>query len=192
MAQAPPPAQGLRFALPLADGSTAEAMFLPTPGTATQIVYATTSGKLGLWPTTTPPNPEPTPAPKPPPTPDVPSVVVTISATEAETLPAEIAAYIAANGGSYSGFTVAMVATEKPPPDALKWIGRAAGKNLPYSFIATREGKIIVEGPTPASAAAWLQFWENKTTRAASPPASTCPNCKQLQKRGILLLRKNP
>ena len=72
-AQTPAPAIQQQFALPLADKTTATAVLLPMPTPGAWLVYATPTGKLGLWtmtPTTEPPVPPP-PVPPPPVPPNV-------------------------------------------------------------------------------------------------------------------------
>ena len=73
-AQTPAPAIKTQFALPLADKTTAQAVLLPMPTPGAWLVYATPTGKLGLW-TMTPTSPTPPPNPAPPPTPPPPNVL---------------------------------------------------------------------------------------------------------------------
>ena len=69
-AQTTAPAVYQTFTLPLADKTTAQAFLLPTLEGRAFLVYATPTGKLGLW-TMTPTNqtkpPDPPPPPPPPP-----------------------------------------------------------------------------------------------------------------------------
>lgn len=74
LAQTPAPAAQVIFALPLADKTTAQAVLLPMPTPGAWLVYATPTGKLGLW-TMTPTSPTPPPDPSPPPTPPPPNVL---------------------------------------------------------------------------------------------------------------------
>lgn len=67
--QTPAPAVQTQFALPLADKTTATAILLPMPTPGAWLVYATPSGKLGLFqvtPASPDPNPDPTPVPPTP------------------------------------------------------------------------------------------------------------------------------
>jgi hypothetical protein len=65
-ADEPTPAPSQRFSLPLADGSTTQAIFLPAPNDAFHLVYATKSGTLVILNVSkTQPGPQP-PVPPPP------------------------------------------------------------------------------------------------------------------------------
>ncbi len=166
----PGPQINTRFTLPLADQTTAEAVILPTTDGAAVMVYATKSGRIAFWQMTTtdrplPPDPKPTPPP-----PARPLSIITITPAVAATLPTETASQLAAIGGSYYAYTVAMVATENPPPNSLSWIGRTAGKTLPYTFLATADGVTVWEGPTPANATAFIDLL-NRFTKPAARPA---------------------
>lgn len=173
-AQTPAPQQNQIFALPLADGTTANAIILPAANGQAFLVYATKTGQLGFWTMTsgTSPSPTPPPEPPPPPTPPTPPVpptpprvvsVITITETTPAGLPSEVSAYLSANSGSYYAFTVEMVALDEPPPNALKWIGKSAGKNYPYTFLADAAGVVLWQGPTPANAAKFLNLLKKPT-----------------------------
>jgi len=69
-AQTPAPAMQTPFQLPLTDKTTAQAVLLPTLNGQAFLVYATPTGRLGLWTMSqTNPTPPPEPQPIPPPTP---------------------------------------------------------------------------------------------------------------------------
>ena len=76
LASEPLPAPSQRFALPLSDGTTTQAVFLPAPGDSMHLVYATSSGQLVfLNVMKTEPGPDPIP---PDPIPPATSVLVAI------------------------------------------------------------------------------------------------------------------
>jgi hypothetical protein len=74
LAQTPAPALHTQFSLPLADKTTAQAVLLPTLNGQAFLVYATPTGRLGLW-TMNPTHPAPPPDPQPPPQPQPPNVL---------------------------------------------------------------------------------------------------------------------
>jgi hypothetical protein len=104
--------------------------------------------------------------------------LITVSADTPATIPAEVSAALAATRSSFFAFTVSMVADQTPPPNALIWIGKSAGKTYPWTFLAGPDGAILWQGPTPKTVAALLEILRP----AASPiavkpicPTSTCP-----------------
>lgn len=162
------------FTLPLADKTTATAVFLPTVDGQAYLVYATPTGNLGLW-TMTPTATQPPKPPIDPPKPPVTSVsVITITETDAAALPSLVQAHLDSTGGSYFAFTVAMVSDVSPPTNSLVWIGRSAGKNYPYTFIATSTGEILWQGPTPIRVAEFLARVKNPKGKPA--PIVGCAN----------------
>ena len=187
-AQTPAPAPNVSFAIPLTDKTTATAIVLPGPNTQAWLVYATPSGKLGLWiltptsptPQPEPPPPVPTPPPDPPPTPppvDGPFSLITVTETTPATLPPAVAAFLTKTNSTYCAYTVAMVELRNPPPGALLWIGRTAGKTYPYSVVVRADQSIRWQGPTPQSQNDWLKLWEI-SSRPGEQPACDGPTCK--------------
>lgn len=181
----PAPAIGTSFSLPLSDGTTAQALFLPAPAGQTYLVYSTKTGQIGLLTTTTTtpnsPTPEPNPPPVPPapPTPPQPPVpksvtVTTVTDTEPARLQPDIAATLATTASTYQAFTVAEVAADTPDPNAMRWIGRTAGKTRPYTFVSRDDDTIIWEGQTPTSSAAWTAALSGETK--SNKPEPTCHN----------------
>jgi hypothetical protein len=73
-AQTPAPALQTPFSLPLTDKTTAQAVLLPTLNGQAFLVYATPTGRLGLW-TMSPTTPTPPPEPQPQPPPQPPNVL---------------------------------------------------------------------------------------------------------------------
>jgi hypothetical protein len=191
------------FSIPMTDKTTATAMFLPAPNGATYLVIATPTGKLGFWTmtATTPPN-DPTPLDpiKPPVDPPKPAPtlarLVTITTTTPAAIAADVAAALAAKKATYSAYTIAQVAQPDTTADALTWIGKSAGKTLPYSFAVDTAGHTIAEGPTPTTAAAMTAFLTNQVPTAIIAPAvtqppPTCPaGCTNCQPQPILKGRR--
>lgn len=175
-AQTPAPMASQQFALPLSDQTTATAVLLPSPEGRLTLVYATSTGKIGLWtltPSPTPPSPtpvDPPPSPTPvDPPPTAPVAVITITETTPAALPRAVAARLTATAGTYHAFTIAMVATKEPPANSLTWIGRTAGKSYPYTFLASRDhGKTLWQGPTPKTDADFIAV----INTALHPPAA--------------------
>ncbi len=155
-AQTPAPATETPFQLPLADKTTAQAVFLPTADGQAYLVYATKTGQIVFY-HLTPASPNPTPIPPPDPIPPATTVsVITITETDAAALPSCVQTHLDLTGGNYHAFTVAMVSETSPPANALQWIGRSAGKAYPYSFITSTTGDILWQGATPADAATFF------------------------------------
>lgn len=186
-AQTPTPAFNIPFTFQLSDRSSANALFLPAANGAAYLVFSTKTGQIGFWllqssPTPTPPHPTPPPDPTPPPAPSGPRSLVTITETTPAAPSPIVLDAISAQNGSHFEFTEAMVALDEPPPNALKWIGKAAGKPKPYTFIVQSDGAIAWEGPTPPDAQIILLL---PTKRPAAPPAGCCPtsNCPALLPR---------
>lgn len=173
-AQTPGIAPGVPFQLPLTDKSMASAILLPTQVGPQYIVYATKTGLIGFYeinPSSTDPAPQPEP-------PAAIASIITVSADTAADLPADVAARLASLSGNYFAFTVAMVADASPPPNALSWIGRTAGKPYPYTFVVDASGNILWEGPTPTSSDNFLSILRNaKATPSLRVPCAsgTCP-----------------
>lgn len=65
-----------------------------------------------------------------------------------------------------------MVAEKNPPPNALIWIGRTAGKTYPYSFLAAPDGEILWQGQTPKTVAGFLAILNQP-----APPIAVKPIC---------------
>lgn len=175
-AQAPLPQPALPFHLPIADGTSATAVYLPTADGQASIVYATKNGHLGLLTITSKPNPTPTPTPPPEPPKPVQLSIVTVSETTPAELPADVKSKLAETRGTYHAFTVAMVAIDEPPTNALRYIGLSAGKSYPYTFLVDVDGKIHWQGPTPSTAAAFLELLSSP--KPAAPIDAACPDGK--------------
>jgi hypothetical protein len=183
--QTPAPALQTQFTLPLADKTTAKAVFLPTADSKVWLVYATPTGQIGLWTMQSATGPSPTPPPDPPvpPVPPVPpkptSVsVITITETDQAPCPALVADYLSSTRSTYYAFTIAMVAEKNPPANSLTWIGRTAGKSYPYSFVATLEGKTLWEGPTPKKDSDFIAVIQKTITPTSVKtrcPGTFCP-----------------
>ena len=197
------PSPGSPFTIPMNDQTTATAIILPAPNAGYYLVTSTSAGKLGFWlmSQTTPPTPDNPPQPPKPPAPPQPPTpqlarVVTITATQPQTLDAAVAAYIATIGATYNAYTIAQVATPNPPPDALKYIGLAAGKQTPYTFLVSTAGQVTAEGPTPTTAAAFLAMLGKPALRTVAAPAVTpepppCPaGCTNCQPQPLLKGRR--
>ena len=178
---APPPTPAMLalFRLPLSDRTLANALILPGPNADAWLCYATDSGTIVSYRlTATIPTPPPEPPPIPPTPPPV-VAVITITETTPAALPPNCAARLAATNSSYAAYTVAMVAEANPPTGSLLWIGRTAGKAYPWTFIATPDGKILWQGATPISSAAFLaqiNSFLSPTTIAPDCAESNCPS----------------
>lgn len=75
-------------------------------------------------------------------------------------------------------YTLSMVAMENPPANALKWIGRTAGKSYPYTFLAASDGAILWQGATPKGLQELTAVLSNLITDRASEcicPGGVCP-----------------
>jgi hypothetical protein len=179
---------GTRFALPLADKTSAQAVLLPTVNEKVWLVYSTPTGQIGLWTMTHETSPTPTPpidppSPPDPPVPPKPSSVsvITVSESTAVALPIAVAEFLDASKSTYHAFTIAMVSDSNPPPNALLWIGRTAGKTYPYSFVADQNGNILWEGKTPITSTSFLDLLEKFLTPKSKPrtcASGTCPSVK--------------
>jgi hypothetical protein len=172
-AQTPAPALQVQFSLPLADNMLATAMILPAANNTYHLVYATQTGQLVSY-QLIPNSPNPIPDPKP----VVQSLsVITVTETDQAVVPTAISSFLTSTSSTYYAFTVAMVAEKAPPKNALLWIGRTAGKTLPYSFATSLDGKILWEGPTPIGGTAFLEILQRLVTRSTKITSCTGPFC---------------
>lgn len=180
-AQAPALTASFPFNVPMTDGTTSQAVILPKNDGSAYLVISSPTGQLGLFlltpQTTPPPTPNPTPPP-PPPTPPPPSgtaaAFITITAAVPAAIPAETQALFTSRNITYYAYTASMVSDPQPPPNSLTWIGACAGKQLPYSFLATADGQCLWQGPTPTTAADFAALLPPASLSA--PPAITCPS----------------
>lgn len=171
LSQTPAPATHSRFQLPLTDGTTASAVFLPTLNGQAYLVYATPTGKLGLY-LVTPTEPSPTPEPPVPPLPPLPPVpqrlTIVIVEDPARTTQAQRSILadptwreLAKQKHDFRGIApkdLISKETGKPPTDLQLFLARAPADRLPWILFATSSGAILYEGPLPATAAALTEL----------------------------------
>jgi len=164
-AQTPAPAAQTQFSLPLADKTTAVAVILPTLNEQAFLVYATPSGKIGLYllslttPSPTPPVP---PIPPIPPTPIPQKLTIAIVEDPAATTHQQRAVLtdplwrnLAAEKHDFRGIIPADIiekGTGKPPASLVPFLDRAKLHNLPWIMFTTATGTIIWEGQLPTTA----------------------------------------
>ena len=176
-AQTPAPATQTQFTLPLANKTSAAAVLLPTQAGQAYLVYATPTGKIGLYlltsttPDPIPPlPPEPPPVPPPPvPPPPVPPVPVpqrltiaivedpaTTTVEQRQVLADPTWRNLAAEKHDFRGIIPADViekGTGKPPASLAPFLDRAKLHALPWCMFTTTAGVILYEGPLPTTAA---------------------------------------
>jgi len=185
----PAPRDKTVFLLPITDGTNATAALLPTTDAANWLIYSTSTGRLGFYlltNSTTPnpqPNPVPTPVPPvPTPTPQTPAALITVASLEKQRLPPQTAQRLTAAAIRYDAYTIAMVADPTTTTDALTWIGAAAGKQLPHTYLVDNAGKILWQGPTPTTDAAYAAVLDTIQPHTNKP--LDCPDCRHNFSRG--------
>ena len=160
--QTPAPAPQTPFNLPLTDKTNATAILLPTHDAQAWLVYATPSGKIGLY-LLTPATPQPTPDPTPPPVPPIPPVPqkLTIAIVEKpakttneqrQLLMDPTWRKLATEKHDFRGIIpddVVEKGTGKPPASLVPFLDRARQHNLPWVMLAAPDGTIIWEGTLP-------------------------------------------
>jgi len=165
-AQTPAPATQTQFTLPLANKTSAAAVLLPTQAGQAYLVYATPTGKIGLYLlTSTTPDPIP-PLPPEPPVPPVPgpqrltiAIVedpATTTVEQRQVLADPTWRNLAAEKHDFRGIIPADViekGTGKPPASLAPFLDRAKLHALPWCMFTTTAGVILYEGPLPTTAA---------------------------------------
>jgi hypothetical protein len=179
LSQTPAPAVQTSFQITLTDKTTATSIFLPIKDGQVYLVYATSAGKLGVYYLTPT---QPIPPPEPPVI--ITSVnVIMITETTPATANTELQTFLAQKKGKFNAYTVSSVGEADPPAEALKWVGRTAGKTYPYTFAIDQSENIIWEGTTPNTTAeliARISGVKIEQPPAAKPPppinpSNTCP-----------------
>ena len=166
ISQTPAPATNVPFVLPLADGSTAQARLLPTHDGEAWLVYATSSGKLGIFylsPTKPDPGPNPPPPPPPPPPPVPTKLTIAIIENPATTTQEQRQvladpAWRQAAAGKHTQLgiipnDVIDKSTGQPPARLVPFLDRAKLHNLPWIIFTNAAGTIVWEGTVPTTAA---------------------------------------
>jgi len=184
LAQTPAPKPATFFLMPLADGSIATTVILPTTDEQAYLVYASPTGQIGLYlltpasliPPLDPPIP-PTPPVPPPKPPQKLASVITITETEPAPIGAEVDRAIRSANATYFAYTIEMVSMPNPPANSLKWIGLSAGRSYPYTFAATAAGVILWQGPTPTTAADFLAMLGNLQPSLAAADRCSGGSC---------------
>lgn len=152
--QTPTPAIYIPFQLPLADKTTATAKILPAPQGRAYLVYATTSGKLGLWMMTKTTDPIP-PDPIPPPPPEPTDLIIAIiedpertSQAQRDVLADQGWRNLAGPPHQFLGILPVDLIdkrTGKPPPHLAPYLNRAKGKPLPWVIFTDANRNILFE-----------------------------------------------
>ena len=158
----PAPAANVPFALPLADGSTAQAAILPGPTGSAYLVYATARGQLAILPIGISPLPPPLPpAPPVPPVPPVPPqqlcIIIledplTTTLAQRAVLSCSTWRTLAQTQHRFLGvlpFNYADPDTGQPPAALLPYYEAATGKPLPLVILADQQNKTLFCGPLP-------------------------------------------
>jgi hypothetical protein len=185
------PAIGQRFAWPLADGTTGQAILLPKADGVLYLVYSTPGGKIGFWTMTPSPSSEPTPEPNPirPPEPepakDSLAMVIIVTPEERTALPEALGTALKEHAATFRALTVSEVADPMTETNDLTWIGRTAGKQYPYAFAITKTGAILWEGQPPKEPAAFVSllvpYFANTVTTVC--PDGNCPKNRKEPKK---------
>lgn len=164
-AQTPAPATLTQFQMPLADATTATAAFLPTQDGQAWLIYATPTGKLGLYLlSSTTPNPIPPTPPNPPipPTPIPQRLTIAIvedpqttTNEQRQVLANPTWRKLATEKHDFRGIIpidVIEKGTGKPPASLAPFLDRAKGHNLPWCMLCTTAEVILWEGQLPTTA----------------------------------------
>jgi len=159
------------FPLPLADGSTANAIILPIPDGAAYLIYTTNDGKIGIYQIL--PVTSIAPTPDPAPTPSRPQTLIIVTEIDPAKLNDPVKNYLDAKGITLQTFTIMMVEERNPPANSLKWIGRTAGRPYPYAFIIDKNETILWKGQLPQTAKDTIAIFDNLLSQPMQP--TTCP-----------------
>lgn len=188
----PVPANEIQFQVPLSDGTTGAGMVCWMPDGNGVFVISSPSGKIALLRFTKgilPPiiNPPIVIPPIDPPKPPKPSVSSFITVTDTEQWKINQLSQKVLSDYKIQSFayTVSLVADPNPPANSLKWIGRTAGKEYPYSFFAGQNGEILWEGTTPESPADFLLIlreFDPPEAKSDSCPNGVCPPARRLKR----------
>lgn len=158
--QTPTPINLQSFPLPLSDGTTGTAVFLPMPDGSAYLVVTTTTGKVGFW-TLTQTNPTPPPDPVPPtPLPDDKLTLVIVedpvktTAQQRALLSDDAWRDFVSAKHSLIGIIpndVKDAKTGQRPPVLAPFLGLADGQPLPWIMLYNSKGKLVYQGPLPDS-----------------------------------------
>jgi len=191
LAQTPAPAIHTRFALPLADKTTAMAVLLPTQDSQAWLVYATPNGKIGLYlltPTTPTPPPEPTP-PVPPVPPPVPTRLTIAIVEDPSTTTQEQRGIlsdstwrdIAKSKHDFIGIIpndIKDARTGLPPAWLTPFLNRAKLHRLPWVIFTDGSTGIVWEGELPDSSAALADLISKYGAPPHANPYCLRPKCR--------------
>jgi hypothetical protein len=168
-AQTPAPQIEQLFQLTISDGTQAQAVFLPTLDGQLHLVYATSSGKIGLYlispklsPGPVPPIPIP-PIPPMPPVPPTPQptqkLIIGIVEDPAATTFEQKTVLVnkewrelATTKHTFIGLIPQNITegdTNSPPASLVPFLDRAKGKNLPWVVLFDMRSKLLWEGSLP-------------------------------------------
>lgn len=166
LAAEPTPAPSQRFALPLSDGTSTQAVFLAAPKNAFHLVYATKSGTL-IFLNVTKPGPEPEPIP-PEPIPPAEMLKVAVINDPAASTPQQ--RQIMADPAwrdhiptphEFCGiipFGLIDPTTGTAPAEQAPFLKAAEGHALPCLILLNENGKPVFVGPLPDSAKTILEL----------------------------------
>ena len=155
------PATLTPFKLPMQSGKDATAQLLPVTSDRSYLVYATPEGELGIWVLTRSVDPiPPEPIPPIPPLPDKLNIAIVenpLTTTQAQrnVLASPGWREQANKNHTFVGIIPDNVKddrTGKPPAHLLPFLVRAKTKTLPWVMFADDAGRIVFEGPLPATA----------------------------------------
>jgi len=160
-AQAPAPTPCQPFTIPLSDGTTGQALFLPITEGRAYLVYSTSAGQLASY-TLTPTNPTPPPDPVPPPPPIPVKLTIAIvenpqltSLADRQTLADPTWRKWATEKHDFIGIIpndLIDKRTGQPPPRLAPFLDRARSHNLPWIMFTNPAGVIVWEGQVPTTA----------------------------------------
>lgn len=163
---APTPAIGNRFALPLADGSTTHAVFLAGPFDKLHLVYATQTGQLVVWSVSK--DGDDIDPPPPPPPPPVKSLLVAVvhAPTKSTVKQRQVMANPAWRAAiplphSFCGIIPIDYVnpnTGTTPPEQNRFIKAAKGAGLPCLVLLNENNEVVFVCPLPANAETILKL----------------------------------
>jgi hypothetical protein len=175
----PAPTPALRplvpFAVPFADQTNGIAVAIPGPSGTTWLLTIPPVGGIGIYAlTAAAPGPQPEPPPTPPPTPPpvAASQLIVITDGPPKTKPwatTIVTAELTRRAISVHTWTIQDVTDPATPDVALRWIGKTAGRPLPWAMLAGQDGTIVWQGQPPATDAEWLKIGPISRTNRPRP-----------------------
>jgi hypothetical protein len=160
--QTPAPARNKMFQLPLSDGTTANAVVIPTIEGNASLVYATAKGELVIYYLMkNEVNPEPKPNPPPPPIPQKLTIAIVEDVTKTTDDQLRVLSSLewrnlAADNHNFLGIIPQGVIdkkTGKVPAKLDPFLKRSEGHVLPWLMFAGANGSILFEATLPQTSA---------------------------------------